>query len=64
MNEHAGMSLGRPLDRDSDNDPRAAPSRAERQAEQEIALQRWETEGGAVGAPSRQQDDQTDREAN
>jgi hypothetical protein len=62
MNEHAGMSLSRPLDQDSDHDsvadPSADPSRAKSQAEwragQESALQRWETEGGAVDATSRQ----------
>jgi hypothetical protein len=33
--------------RATDGDRGADPSRAERQAEQDSALQRWETEGGA-----------------
>jgi hypothetical protein len=41
------MSPGQSNDLDKGSDRVADPSRAERQAKQENALQRWETEGGA-----------------
>ena len=67
--EHTEMSLGQVGDRDKDsdkdaastrrdtpeaidNDPATAPSR---QAEQESALQQWETEGGAEEDKARRQ---------